>query len=537
MIVYLPCKLGENFIERKFVTWENDKRIYKDGENFGLYGFDKGLYSSSIRAIPLSSYQKCLYGNIHFLSYDASGRFSQEYLPKYKISVDLDTVYKLSDIGFPSGKKAHLYGLFKKDNSLYAEFVTTDRYEHLRYRIKDTIQYAGLDEEPLQTQIIYEPEEREDLEMARDFKGARSSSLKDIANKMKVVSTVIMNMDDLIENPDNEYLFGMDGLDRLEESIKVNGFKGSVQAWKLPDGKAELFDGHKRRRAKLNAGDKDIPVTLYDMPETEAEKRIALLYFNLGVRNAVVNDNPIYTARQIAYHRETMKMMNFKGEKRKELSKVFGISESQITKYEAILKLNDNLQELAGQNRLGLDNVSAIGNLDEEKQQIVFECIVEERKATGECSSDKINTFIKAVKAPEELPEVIVNEENGSEASTQAVSLPVKDEKPISDNEVAEEGITEDNNKNAQTDKEDEKNPAEQLEEKKNNAEKLREKIKTTDNYKMFRKSCDNFQSTISNIDDYGDNIEEVITRLKNMLGMIDNEIQRLTYELEESNS
>ena len=546
MLIYLPCKLGENFIERKFVTWENGKRIYKDGENFGLYGFDKGLFSSSIIAIPLSSYQK-------FFSYDESGRFSQEYVPKYKISVDLDTVYKLSDIGFPSGKKAHLYGLFKKDNSLYAKFVTTDRYEHLRYRIKDTIQYAGLDEEPVQTQIIYEPEEREDLEMARRFDNiGENSSLKNIVNKMTSIDTVTMKISDLVHNPDNEYLFGYEGLERVEESIKEIGFKGYVQAWRLPDGKAELCDGHKRSIAASNCGMDTLLVKLYDMPKTEVEKRVALLYFNLGVRNAVVNSNPIYTARQIAYHRETLKMMNFKGEKRAELSRVFGISAGMISKYEAILRLDEDLQNISG--NLGLDNISAIANLEPDKQKLVHDCIMK-AEADGEYTTDTVKSFIKAVK------------ENDTDSMTvdtvfEAMNAPQEEDKAVLPDSDEIEGQMEltsdfpeyapDNSSEESTASDEEtprsESPAITIEENTDddvsdettvpvtseNLDFLKEKIANTNNYQELKKACDVLSSTITRIDDYGDNVKAAIDKLTALIGTVDNEIKRLSAELEE---
>lgn len=357
----------------------------------------------------------------------------------------------------------------------------------------------------------------------RTFKGQRNNSLKDIANKLKTVSTVTMQIDDLIENPDNEYLFGMEGLDRLEESIRLNGFKGSVQAWRLPNGKAELFDGHKRRIAKKQIGDNDILVTLYEMPDNEIDKRIALLYFNLGVRNAVINDNPVYTARQIAYHRETLKMMNFKGEKRKELSRVFSISESQISKYEAILKLNSDLQGLARRNRLGLDNISAISNMSDEKQQLIFDCIVEEIESTGECNSEKISTFIKAAKDEE----VVKTDEPVTPVTPTLVPETTALDDAMS---KTKEVIVEKNEPDPQTIiNENTETNIEKVIENKSNTEKLREKIKTVDNYKAFRKSCDNFRSTINNINDYGDNTENVINNLETLKNIIDNEIQRLS--------
>ena len=149
MIIFLPCKLGEQFTSQRFLGWKDGKRVYTDGSVCTLRGFNAFGCQTRTLSIPV------IFTDLGFISYDPLGEFSQEFIPKYKISVDVETECKLSDKGFPSSKTAHLCGLVKDDECLIADFVAGDRYEHLRYVIKDNVKYVGLDEEPNETLIEY----------------------------------------------------------------------------------------------------------------------------------------------------------------------------------------------------------------------------------------------------------------------------------------------------------------------------------------------------------------------------------------------
>ena len=149
MIIYLPCKLGEKFTVRKFIDWQDGKRIYEDAGEAILRGFDAFDCQTKSLSIP----------NMHttagFLEYDHTGEFPQQYIPKYKISVDVKSQYKLSDIGFPGKRTVRLSGLKIDNGSVMAEFVTSDRYEHLFYPIRDIIHYARMDDDVIETQIEF----------------------------------------------------------------------------------------------------------------------------------------------------------------------------------------------------------------------------------------------------------------------------------------------------------------------------------------------------------------------------------------------
>lgn len=149
VIIYLPCNLGEQFTSQRFLGWKDGKRVYTDGSVCTLRGFNAFDFQTRALSIPV------IFTDLGFVLYDPSGEFPQEFIPKYKISVDVESEYKLSDKGFPSSKTAHLCGLVKDDECLIADFVAGDRYEHLRYVVKDNVKYVGLDEELNETLIEY----------------------------------------------------------------------------------------------------------------------------------------------------------------------------------------------------------------------------------------------------------------------------------------------------------------------------------------------------------------------------------------------
>jgi len=149
MKIYLPCRLGEEFIRLKFVGWVDGKRTYKEEKPVILDGFNAFDCTTRCLSIPT------IHSSGGFLSYDPEGEFSQEFTPKFVISLDVKTVQKLSDIGFPGSRKARLCGLKSEKGCLFADFVTTDRSEHLIYQIKDTINYANIGEPVSETMVEY----------------------------------------------------------------------------------------------------------------------------------------------------------------------------------------------------------------------------------------------------------------------------------------------------------------------------------------------------------------------------------------------
>lgn len=188
MEIYLPCKIGEKFTERKFKEWEKDKRVYADGAERTLKGFNAQVFVTKSLAIPT------IVTNDNFLEYDVTGEFLQQFTPKYKIIVDVNTKYKLSDRGFPSEKTGILFGIIKQGENLLADFIAGDRYEHIYYTIKDNIKYADSTQQGEQTIIEYDPladkNRKTQPTEQREIKQNKKKSIKDLI-KSKIRKTEV----------------------------------------------------------------------------------------------------------------------------------------------------------------------------------------------------------------------------------------------------------------------------------------------------------------------------------------------------------
>jgi len=212
-----------------------------------------------------------------------------------------------------------------------------------------------------------------------DFGKAKGSNLlKNVALKNQDMDSksdlVIKELpcDQLNDNPDNEYLFGMekDDIEHMAEGIRENGFQGVVEVFS--DGKSyELYSGHIRKYGAMKAGLTKVPAIVKPMPE-ETVKRRLLLGANLYGRNKISSSNPILTGRQLEYHKETLTKEGFKGNVRAQLSKEFGISEAQVHRYMALLSLSDDLQEIAAAGLVPFTLLSEAKGLSEKDQADLY---------------------------------------------------------------------------------------------------------------------------------------------------------------------
>lgn len=219
--------------------------------------------------------------------------------------------------------------------------------------------------------------------MAANFENAKGSKLlQEVAMKNSALNngTIIVpvEIEKLHDNPDNAYLFGMEREDILHtaEGIKLNGFHGAIEVFDTGKGFYEIYSGHIRKYGAIEAGMKKIPCFISQMPDP-AQKRRLLIGANLYGRNKIKSNNPILTGRQLAYHKATLKMENFKGDIREQLAKEFGISGSQVHKYMALTELIDPLQEIIGKGLVPFSLMYSAKTFSEADQEKLYECLME----------------------------------------------------------------------------------------------------------------------------------------------------------------
>jgi ParB family chromosome partitioning protein len=184
--------------------------------------------------------------------------------------------------------------------------------------------------------------------MGLDFTRSKNSILKDVVKKNTEESNskIIKNipLEDIEENPVNEQIFNMDGIEQLADTIKKEGFSGSIEVIALGNGKYQIYSGHRRYRAVRSLGYPTIPCTIEEKPSETLLMR-KLLSSNIQTRKML----PLDYARAIAEYEKILKAEGFKGDKRAEIARFFNTSGGQIYRYMAISKMIPRLQVMTNE--------------------------------------------------------------------------------------------------------------------------------------------------------------------------------------------
>lgn len=205
-------------------------------------------------------------------------------------------------------------------------------------------------------------------ELREKRKSALFSSQENSNNNMVFPKNVIVDIPvELIdENPDNEHVFNMKGVDRLAEQIKAVGFDRAnpVSLFEKPDGRYELSAGHRRYRANKLAGNETIPAVI-KMDVSNANKAKSLLDLNLFNRVLTYYDY----AQAVKYYKDNYLIPSgFTGNIRKEICSYFGISDTSLQRYMDFFKLIPELQEYAKDERFPGSALANAANLNSELQ-------------------------------------------------------------------------------------------------------------------------------------------------------------------------
>lgn len=269
-----------------------------------------------------------------------------------------------------------------------------------------------------------------------DFSKAKGNkTLQSVADKsalMKAGAVVKqLPVKELKDNPDNEYLFGMEqsDIEHTTVGIKKNGFKGAINVYSCPDGSYEVYSGHIRKYAAIAAGLETIPCLVEPEPEATIKRR-QLLGANLYGRNKIQSDNPILIARQIHYHRETLEMEGFKGDTREQIAVDFRISDSQVYKYETLLKLEPDLQDLAAERKAPWSILYTAKSFSKTEQEQLAAMISEASEASKESVTKReVKDFMNSILSKKPVNgqmNIEDYEESSSEVKTAYDRLPVQ---------------------------------------------------------------------------------------------------------------
>lgn len=205
--------------------------------------------------------------------------------------------------------------------------------------------------------------------MALDFKKNAKAVTKVMKNASEDMNNKKRDIDvELIDlNPDNENIFGHEDIDYMAEAIKEDGFAGAIEVYALDNGRYEISSGHRRFLAARKLGHKTIPaIVSEDVDEKTKAKKL--------IKSNILNRKltAIKVARALDYYKKNV-LFDFKGEKTKELARVFNLSHTQTKRYLQLLNLRPEYQVFADSESVPYTNLMPLTTLDQEDQKKVYE--------------------------------------------------------------------------------------------------------------------------------------------------------------------
>lgn len=263
--------------------------------------------------------------------------------------------------------------------------------------------------------------------MAIDYGAASGNKmLKSVAKKntetLNSIKVVNLELDLIDENPDNEHIFNMDDIDALAKSIEEEGFSGAIEVFKKPDGRYEISAGHRRYQAMKRLGRKTIPAIVSASVDNISRAKKLL---SSNINNRVLT--PLDMARAVEYYKENvLKPSGFKGNMRQALMDFFNKSGTQIHRYEAIMKMIPELQELSNNPMFPFTAFTSAATMTKEQQYELYRRIIqyndESKSGDGfEISRTRIEQIITNIRMEDERKRQKLELENDSKGSKKEV--------------------------------------------------------------------------------------------------------------------
>lgn len=184
---------------------------------------------------------------------------------------------------------------------------------------------------------------------------------------MKLVNIELNQID---ENSVNSEIFSMDNIEHLAKIIKEEGFNTPITVYKKSDGRYEILSGHRRYKAMKYLDAKTIPACVLKEPDDILKKKI-LISSNMASRRL----SPYEIANQIKYYKSILKEAKVKGNIRKEIAEYFNISEANVYRYECLLNLIPEFQELTKKPNFPYSSLRSVASLSEEQQREVYNSV------------------------------------------------------------------------------------------------------------------------------------------------------------------
>lgn len=169
-------------------------------------------------------------------------------------------------------------------------------------------------------------------------------------------------------NPENSQLFKMSNIEHLANIINEEGFTTPIEVFQKEDGRYEITSGHRRYEAMKLLKRKTIPCCVTDKYDSSTQKDRKLLSSNIATRKL----SPLEMANAITFYKDILKKEKYKGNTRTKTAEYFGISESNVYRYECLLKLIPELQEFCKKPQFPYSSLRQAASLTEEEQKELY---------------------------------------------------------------------------------------------------------------------------------------------------------------------
>lgn len=262
----------------------------------------------------------------------------------------------------------------------------------------------------------------------------------DKKNAEKLNSKLIKDipLEDIVPNPDNAKLFTMENVDGLCQSIESIGFNGAIEVYRLPSGKYQISSGHRRYAAMKRLKRKTIPCIVMEA-ENDILVRKKLVESNINTRVL----SPIEIARAIQYYENILREENYRGgDINSRLGEIFSISRTKVTKLKALLKLADEIQDLAKATNFPFEAFEDAVNFPADKQRQLAENLRKhlEQNPNAEIDTPVVNMYIGEIKKELALEKAKKDREKAQELLQNTRDL-IDDKIAEKINQAAEDGV------------------------------------------------------------------------------------------------
>lgn len=256
-----------------------------------------------------------------------------------------------------------------------------------------------------------------------------------------------VSVDLIDEHPDNKKVFNMKEIERLANDMKENGFDNAspIAVIKKPDGRYEISGGHRRFEAAKMCGYKEVLV--YEKKDVDDIKRAKLL-LGTNILNRVLT--PMDYARAIEYYiANVLKPEGFKGDTRKACAEYFGKGTGTIYRYQSLLKLIPELQELADEPDFPFSAFEQVTSSSEEIQKNLYETIMEEKREYEGQSEQKYSLsktrllqMIDSVKRKEQYRQRTENQQIENEVIVEKKDVPSDNSNTIVNESIVDDDVS-----------------------------------------------------------------------------------------------